>query len=121
METAEKKRSAIWLPLGIVAIAAIWLIDSGRPDQSSPAPVTYEAISPSAYKRVLPGMTLGEVQQIVGSPGSQASLTNVAGIKAVAYSWVNANGSNAQMIFQGNSHEHERELALATKAQFGLE
>ena len=69
-------------------------------------------VTKAEFDRIREGMTYQEVASIISAPGELQSSGDLAGIKTVMYSWMNANGSNMNAMFQNNK--------LIQKAQFGL-
>jgi Domain of Unknown Function with PDB structure (DUF3862) len=69
--------------------------------------VTYEE-----YKKIKNGMSYDEVKKIIGQDGEEISNTSAGGFKTVMYQWMNADGTNAEVMFQNDK--------VDTKSQFGL-
>ena len=76
------------------------------PGQAAPV------VTKAEFDAVREGMTYQEVVRIIGASGELQSSSDLAGIKTVMYSWMNANGSNMNAMFQNDK--------LVQKAQFGL-
>jgi hypothetical protein len=87
---------------------------------AAPAPiVTAEPIQPSEVKitlekfnQIQKGMTLQEVQEIIGSPGKLIAESKLGDVSGQVYSWKNSQGSNAIIEFKNSK--------VVAKAQAGL-
>lgn len=84
---------------------------------ASPRPIPM--VTMAAYQTVQPGMTVDQVNRIVGFPGRESSTWAMPGVPGVmepttytSYSWSNFNGSVMTAVF-GNG-------ALQSKTQAGL-
>lgn len=64
------------------------------------------------FNRIQTGMSVNDVESIMGSPGEPMVDSSVAGYTGQMYKWQNADGSNMIVQFQNS--------AVVTKAQFGL-
>jgi hypothetical protein len=71
------------------------------------------SITLSEFNAVQTGMSIQQVQTIMGSTGTQTVHQDLAGISGDIYSWQNSDGSNMNVQFQNG--------AVITKAQFGLQ
>jgi hypothetical protein len=69
-------------------------------------------VTKAEFDTLSEGMTYEEAIRIIGAAGELQSSSDLAGHKTVMYSWMNANGSNMNAMFQNGK--------LITKAQFGL-
>jgi hypothetical protein len=78
------------------------------PSATSSAP----ALSMSQYEAIKTGMSLKEVEAIVGSPGKETFSSEIGGIKTAAYIW-QGGASNLTVTFQGDR--------VTSKAQFNLQ
>ena len=107
----------------LFAALAVWFVVTQKPFRSpvrsdgryvAPAPIGAPppVVTRSEYERIREGMTYRQVVEIIGANGEEQSRSNLAGITTVMYSWMNANGSNMNAIFQNDQ--------LVQKAQFGL-
>lgn len=85
---------------------------SGRYVIPQPVIAPPPVVTKAEYDRIMEGMSYSQVRQIIGAPGEEQSRSDLAGFSTVMYSWMNANGSNMNAMFQND--------ALVTKAQFGL-
>lgn len=66
------------------------------------------------YLAIRDGMTVQQVEQIIGCPGEELSSSSMAGFTTVMYMWEgNTMIGNMNAMFQNN--------ALVSKAQMGLE
>ncbi|HIK42144.1 hypothetical protein [Thermoleptolyngbya sp. M55_K2018_002] len=66
--------------------------------QPSPS-VSPAAVTKAEFDQVQPGMTLAEVEAILGK-GEEISRSAIAGTETVMYQWTNADFSNANAMFQ---------------------
>lgn len=82
------------------------------PAAAAPRPAARTGITMAKFNQISEGMTYEQVVAIVGEPGELMSSSDLAGIKTVAYSWKNRNGSNMLAMFQNG--------AMVQKSQFGL-
>ena len=79
-----------------------------------PQPLTTFApvVTKADYDRIADGMSYSTVRGIIGAAGEEQGRSDLGGVTTVMYSWMNANGSNMNAMFQSDK--------LVTKAQFGL-
>lgn len=101
----------------VALIVIIGITSSVNSD--GPRPSTHETsvnsaeITTQEFERITPGLTLVQVQEIVGSPGELVSESTVGDYHSVTISWKGASlGSNAVVIFDGDT--------VTSKAQLGL-
>jgi len=109
--------------LGLLAIAVVisallvpilWLSRGFLSGDSMPQQQVgvNSGITLDRYEQVKAGMTISTVETIVGE-GKEMSRVEMPGAPlTISYSWQNADGSNMNAIFQGDS--------LISKAQAGL-
>lgn len=69
-------------------------------------------VTMAKYDQIREGMTLSEVEQVMGQGGEELSRVNVAGYDNVIYAWSNPSGANMNVTFQNGK--------VYAKAQFGL-
>ena len=70
-------------------------------------------ISMTSYQRISSGMSYEEVRGIIGESGEELSRVDIEGAPlTIMYMWASADGSNMNVMFQGNK--------VVQKAQFGL-
>ncbi len=69
-------------------------------------------ITLAEFERIEPGMTLAQVNEIVGVPGKLIADGQAGGVRGQVYSWKNPQGSNAIVEFKDGK--------VAAKAQAGL-
>lgn len=72
-----------------------------------------EVITLDEFNKIEKGMTIEEVQKVVGDKGEPASESESGGYKVEIHDFVNANGTNANVTFENGK--------MTGKAQFGLE
>ena len=81
------------------------------------APKNDPKITADEFAKIKNGMTLAEVEKIIGGKGEMNSETGAEGddLYTVMYTWKgNSLGGNANFMFQGNP------AVVQSKAQFGL-
>ncbi len=105
------------LIIGVVAaVAILGFIAAHGLGGMNPAvsPTAGQGVSAEAFNRVQAGMSLEEVQQILGAPGAVISRTDMAGFTALMVQWNGSGnlGANMNAMFQNGR--------LISKAQFGL-
>lgn len=76
-----------------------------------------QAVTLEKFNQVKPGMTLEQVNQIMGFPGTQltegSTSRSVTGeIRAVSYGWKNPNGSRVAVVFINDKVNSVREEGL---------
>ncbi|QHI73663.1 DUF3862 domain-containing protein [Aminipila terrae] len=71
-----------------------------------------DGITLEKYNQIKEGMTYAQVKDILGE-GQLLSEAETMGIQSSVYEWINKNGANANLTFQGDK--------LQMKAQFNLE
>lgn len=76
------------------------------------APIDDGTITASKFTQIHSGMSYEDVVDIMGSPGSEQSSSDVAGFNTTMVQWANADGSNAMIMFQNGR--------VTMKSQFGL-
>lgn len=76
-------------------------------------------VSMEKYNCIQSGMSYSEVVNIIGTPGTEMSRSDMPGIKnvmkeitTIMYMWRNSDGTNMNAMFQNDK--------LISKAQFGL-
>ena len=69
-------------------------------------------VTKDQYTAVKMGMTVKEVEQILGCAGEEMSSSEFAGLKTIMLMWTGAGFGNMNAMFQND--------ALMNKAQFGL-
>lgn len=69
-------------------------------------------VTMSEYQRVQPGMSVDEVNRIIGINGIETARSEAGGFAVVIYVWKNSNGSNMMASFSQGK--------LTTKAQSNL-
>lgn len=126
MESVELKKPLwkkwwVWV-LGLIILGAIASVASGGGGTVAPTTaVTQPATRPTAaasgltmtkFKVVKSGMSLTQVQKILGSEGTEQSSVDIAGTHTVMQMWANDDGANMNATFQNDK--------LMSKAQFGL-
>jgi len=65
------------------------------------------------FTAVQTGMSLGQVEAILGRPGTEAARSDGDGFSIVIYQWQNDDGSNMNVTFENG--------LVTSKAQFGLQ
>lgn len=76
-------------------------------------PTAPASITLDKYEQIQTGMTLEEVQALMGEPGEETSRMEIEGAPPTfSHMWKNANGSNVGITFQDNK--------VVSKVQFGL-
>jgi hypothetical protein len=71
-------------------------------------------ISMAEFSEIQTGMTVAQVEQIVGGAGEKSGEVEVSGVKSTSYQWTGEGsvGANAQLFFEGDK--------LTSKAQAGI-
>lgn len=124
-------RGLAFMVYGGIAIVCVVILGSGifsAPQQQSTTISGSDAVAPSQltqpqstdsgrvtlskYNQITIGMNLAQVEAILGK-GSELSRVEIPGTPVtVMYGWQNSDGSNMNVMLQGDS--------VTTKAQFGL-
>lgn len=102
---------------GPASFVAPELAAAQRATASSPPAITL-----AQYNGLKMGASLADVEAALGAPTERMAETQVGGIRSVAVSWQNADGSNAMLVFNSAAQGQQLDvnMVLATKAQFGL-
>lgn len=77
------------------------------------APASAPGVTMAQYNRLENGMSYAEASEILGSPGTEMSSSDLGGIKTTMYMWEGTSpGANMNAMFQNGK--------LIQKSQFGL-
>lgn len=102
--------------LTLSLIASTMTIGCSASWQPAPLPAPLPKITQAVYSQVKPGMTLTEVETVVGIKGKEvsSSTTELAGQTTTVqtYLWSNTDGTNMSLSFINGK--------LSSKAHFGL-
>jgi hypothetical protein len=82
------------------------------PNLASNYPATPEKINRDRFNQIKKGMTLKQVEEVIGSPGKLIADSSTPNGTGQVYSWKNPQGSNAIVEFKNGK--------VAAKAQAGL-
>lgn len=83
------------------------------PNKPSDDQSSEDNISLAEFQQIQKGMTLAQVQQIIGAPGKLIADSKVGSVTGKVYSWKNSMGSNAIVEFKND--------VVVAKAQAGLQ
>jgi hypothetical protein len=103
---------------GVLIIAALFfgliafLLISAQSPSMSILPGRAPTVTMNEFARLHTGMTYQQAMETIGTPGSEISRNEIAGISTVMYGWNNSDGSNMNAMFQNGE--------LIQKSQFGL-
>lgn len=100
---------ACWLLLFTACVPAI-----RTTAQATPEGVQIPAVSAAQFAQIQNGMTLQQVEQIMGGPGEVQSDGDTAGIRTTMYAWPGRGelGANCNVMIQSGK--------VCMKAQYGL-
>jgi len=119
---ARAKSTLVRPLLGVLGIVVALLVAGSLWDKSQVrriegprVPAAAEpVITEREYLRIADGMSYRQVRGIVGAAGTETARNRLDGVgETVAYQWINADGSNAAVVFQNDR--------VVQRAQFGLE
>jgi hypothetical protein len=83
------------------------------PNKPNDDPSSEDNISLAEFQQIQKGMTLAQVQKIIGAPGKLIADSKVGSVTGRVYSWKNSMGSNAIVEFKND--------VVVAKAQAGLQ
>lgn len=84
------------------------------PNQTTATPSASEAdrITLAEFNQIQKGMTIRQVEEIIGAPGKLIAQSKIGSVNGEVYSWKNPHGSNAIIEFKNDR--------VVAKAQAGL-
>ena len=96
--------------VGAMAIAGLVLISAEGPSTTASAPTTQRTVQPDVAPaptlslrdravKIKDGMSLSEVQRIMGSSGSREVTSSSGGLNMVTYTWGSIFGTYVQVMF----------------------
>jgi hypothetical protein len=106
--TAKKNRAAIMALVVFALVAVVFVAPRLLLGAGSGGGITL-----SQFSRVQTGMTVQEVQSVMGDAGKLTVDQNIAGMTGQVYQWQNPGGSNVIVQFQNGK--------VIQKAQAGLQ
>lgn len=117
------------IAVGLFFMAILGALVSSKKGNDAPRPATTEdntrnddftrdndfapdQITMAKYLQLKNGMTIEQVESIVGRPGEELSSNEIGGIKTIMFMWQNPGGANMNAMFQDGR--------MIQKSQFGL-
>lgn len=107
-------RLIAFLPLLALCACTTPVPPSATAQPNSPAAVTPDqrTVTKADYEKIQSGMTLAEVEQLLGRPGEEINSNEIGGFKTQGFIWKNQDFSNLTLVIQNG--------AVTSKAQTNL-